>query len=331
MAIHIAAVALDDPRWPLFVKQFERVNIFSSPEMAAVFHVAPGFRVYPLLAEDQGRPLAFALPVLVRCSLPVPSLFASRLVLYASPLYIPGPEGRAGLNALLKEAKRIARRTAFFLEIRHSEPFPRNGDEDTVAGMHFVPRLNYLLDLSAGAEALLARLSTDTRNRIRKALRRGLVIRPLESVDELRAGTTIIVDLYHRKRVPMVDPAVFAAAYEKLAPRGMFRAVGAFKGDELVAVRFCLNYAATIVDWFAAAQPDSQRDYPNEALVWDSIVWGCLNGYRFFDFGGGGLKGKEYGPGKFKEKFCPELLEYGRHRHSIWRPALRIVERLFEY
>ena len=321
----------NDPRWPAFVKRFPWANAFHSPEMARALAASNGFEVFPLFALAGDDVVACALPVLVRCTLPLPGRFAKRLILYASPLYRDDPAGYQGMETLLARTRELAGAKAFFLEIRNSQPFPRESDAALTCQFAYLPRLNYLIDLSAGTTLLFERLASETRNRIRKAGRHGLQLRELGSAAELETAIAIVTELYRRKRVPMLDVSIFRQAFALLAPCGIFKAIAAFKGDEMVAVRFLLSYADTVIDWYAAARPESQKDYPNEALVWQALEWACGAGYHRFDFGGGGLRGQKYGPGQFKEKFRGATVEYGRYRWSSFEKLLTWAERLYAW
>lgn len=329
--IQIQAISFDDPRWTGFVSQFEWANAYHSPQMARVFDQSPGFEVFPLIATKENLIRAFAMPVLVKCDLPLPGLVSDRTIMFASPLYAADETGRGALGAILEEAKGIARRKSFFLEIRNSEPFPRHEDKAAVDGMQYIPRINYILDLSRGEEALFSQVGTKTRNRIRKAEKRGMSIRPLESLSELKKAVDMITDLYTRKRVPMVNPGVFEKAWSVMGPLGTFRAIGGFKDGHLVAVRFLLCSRRTVVDWYAASDPASHRDYPNEAMVWKCLQLACREGFMRFDFGGGGVRGQDYGPGSFKEKFRGETVEFGRYRYSRWPWLVELAERAYEW
>ncbi|MDP6524593.1 MAG: GNAT family N-acetyltransferase [Kiritimatiellia bacterium] len=327
--MQVQTISFDDPRWPGFTRKFEWANVYHSPQMAQVFDVSPGFEVHPLFALEDDRICAFAMPVLVKCNLPLPAFLVDRIIMFASPLHAPGAAGRKGLAAVLAEARGIARRTAFFLEIRNSEPFPRQEAAGVVEGMKYIPRLNYLLDLTKGEDGLFAQVGTKTRNRIRKAGKRGIEIRPLDDEGELKTSIDMITSLYRRKRVPMVEPAVFEKAWSIMGPSGGFRAIGGFRDEQLVAVRFLLCGMGTVIDWYAASDPASHRDYPNEAMVWHCLQWACGKGYKRFDFGGGGVRGQDYGPGSFKEKFRGETVEFGRYRYSRWSWLVELAEKAY--
>jgi len=327
--IQLETPETQDPRWQEFVHGFPRSNAFHSPEMVEVFRRSDGFDVFPLFASIHGRVVAVAFPTLVKLSLPLPGWCSNRLILYASPLYNPNDEGTAGVNALLAEIRLLGRRHALFVEIRHSELFPSTGQLDGLAGATYIPYQNYLVDLTVGRDNLWDSYSTFTRNHIRKSEKRGAIVRELKP-GEIDHAVRLITDLYRRKGVPVINPSVFRIAYDLLSPRRLLRVIGLDVNGTLAAVRMSLNYSGTVYDWYAASEPTFREYYPNEALTWDTIRWGSAEGFRIFDFGGGAIRGQEYGPARFKEKFRGTLVEFGRHRFAHRPRVYWVASKLYE-
>jgi hypothetical protein len=327
--VRIQEAVPDDPRWGEFVRAFPRANIFHSPEMAKVFSASEGFEIFPLFALVEERVVAAAFPVLVKIHSPLPAWCTNRLIMYASPLHIRSDEGIKGMNALLRSAGSLASKRALFLEIRHSEPFPVAETFAALEKALYIPYQNYLVDLTVGPDVLWKSYSSFTRNHVRKNEKKGAVIREL-AAHEIDGAIQLIGNLYRRKKIPVLDHSVFRNAYEILAPSGMLRVIGLEIESRIVAVRMSLNYGATVYDWYAASDPDFHGYYPNEALAWNTIRWGATSGYTIFDFGGGAIRGREYGPARFKEKFMGALVEFGRHR-LIQRPLVyRIASKVYD-
>lgn len=75
-----------------------------------------------------------------------------------------------------------------------------------------------------------------------------------------------------------------------------------------------------LLDWYAGADRDYARLYPNDFLVWHLLQWGQTQGYQIFDSGGAGHPDKPYGVRDFKERFGGQLVNYGRSVkiHAPW-------------
>jgi hypothetical protein len=55
---------------------------------------------------------------------------------------------------------------------------------------------------------------------------------------------------------------------------------------------------------------------PNDFLMWNVICWAHRNGYKYFDFGGGGKQGVPYGVRDYKMKYGCEIEDYGRYIYT---------------
>ena len=296
--------------------------------MAKVFATSEGFEVFPLFALSGTEVVAAAIPVLVKIRSPLFERFTNRLIMYASPLHLETPQGTAGMRLIMERAKTILRSKGLFLEVRNSERFPGNPSDPAVHGFEYIPYQNYLVDLSQGLEPLWSSYSSFTRNHIRKSEKKGATIRRVHD-DELDAVIGLVERLYERKRIPIINPSIFRNAFSMLTATGNIRIMVLEAQSKVVAVRMSLNYGGTVLDWYAASDSEFNALYPNEVLTWDSIKWGAENGYQVFDFGGGAIKGQEYGPAKFKEKFGGMLVEFGRYRYYPHRWLYRIAKKVY--
>jgi serine/alanine adding enzyme len=313
--IAVSTLGYEDRRWPEFVTSFHRANIFHSPLLAQVFAVSEGIEIFPLFAQIDREIVAAAIPVLVKLKTRFFGRLVNRLIMFASPLYVDSPQGRAGAQLIVERAKSLVQTNGLFLEIRNSERFPKNPGDVDLDNFDYIPYQNYVLDLSLGAEKLWSSLSGYTRNHVRKSAKKGGIVRDMRE-EELDTVIDMIRNLYVRKSIPMMDPSIFRNAFSILKPTGNIRAIVLEFDCQLVAARISLSYARTVYDWYAASVPGFNDLSPNEVLAWESIKWGADNDYRIFDFGGGAIKGQDYGPAKFKEKFHGEMVEFGRFRYT---------------
>lgn len=328
-SIELVTLSNNDHDWTRFVTGFPNANIFHSSEMNEVLSLSNGFEPIPLFAFHGGEVVACAFPVIVESDLPLPGKMRRRLILYGSPLAVNSDLGVQGLKLLVDRISQISKRSALFAEIRNSDSYD-NGFLEAFNKWEYCPRENYLVDLTLGENELLSRLSSGTRKNTRRAKLHGCTVRELEEPEEFDEAVSLIQKLYSNKNVPMVDLSVFYRAQEKLSSKKLLRAIAVVNENRIIGARFTLNYADTVYDWYAASDMSYSKHYPNEALVWDTISWGCRNGYKIFDFGGGGVPGKYYGPAVFKEKFKGEKVEYGRYRWTSHPTTLRVMESLYE-
>ncbi len=315
---------LDRRLWGAFVAEHPRSTIFHTPEMQEVFAATPGHTpVTAAAVDDRGHPVA--LLTVVRISLwggPA-APFTTRAVAYGGFLAEDGARGREALAALLSDYNRRAG-GAMFTELRHMHD-PRPWQEALQrSGYAWEPHLNFLISLEGGEDAVWRRFKRNTRHKIRQAEAHGLVAREVTGEEELAWWYDLVQDVYRRVRVPLAPRALFAAALERLVPRGQARFWLAWHGDTPVAARAALLHRDTILDWYAGDRVQYRHLRPNDFLVWHVLRWGIAQGYRVFDFGGAGHPDRPYGVRDFKAKFGGERVNYGRSTcvHHPWRLRL---------
>ena len=121
----------------------------------------------------------------------------------------------------------------------------------------------------------------------------------------------LIVKTYKRKNVPMSYEDIFLQTKATLANNVHYFA--AYCGDTMVAGQVRLCYKNLVYAWFAGSDDTYFKMRPNDFLMWNVIVWAHRNGYKYFDFGGGGEPGVPYGVRDYKMKYGCEIADYGRY------------------
>ncbi len=324
----IKKLDFDNKEWQKFILADEKSNIFSSPEMNEVFNISNGVESFPLFVMEEDKIVAAIFPILVKIKTPLPNRFTNRIILYSSPIYLKNKIGFNGLQILFEEIIKIAKREAVFIEIRNSENFPVDGDGCLMKQFEYLPYQNYIVNLKKGVENIWNSFGSYTRNHIRKSDKNNLIIREIKD-DELDVVVYLLEKLYLRKNIPFIDKSIFYNAYKILKPKNYIRVTVIDYQSQIIAARITLNFNRTVYDWYAASDTNYNNFYPNEALAWNAIKWGCENNFEIFDFGGGAIRGQEYGPAKFKEKFRGELVEYGRYRYIINKPIYLLGSKLY--
>ncbi len=306
---------LDEDRWREFVDRHPQSNIFHTPEMFRVFARAPGHRptLWATLGDD-GRPLALLLPVLVTLMSGPLRRLTTRAVAYGGALCAPGSSGQAALAQLLAAYNRAMRRRVLFTELRNLSDLGELQPVLHADHFTFEGHLNYLIDLDPPEQAIWRAISKSGRERVRSARNKGVVIEEAgDQREKVAAAYQILQEVYGRVQIPLASRALFEAAFELLAPRGMFQVILAHQGQRCIGARLLLTYNGRIIDWYAGADRAFASYSPNELLVWHTLQWGKARGFHVFDFGGAGKPDEPYGPREFKAKFGGTLVNYGRN------------------
>jgi CelD/BcsL family acetyltransferase involved in cellulose biosynthesis len=150
----------------------------------------------------------------------------------------------------------------------------------------------------------------------------------LEDSDDLYA---LLQELYQRIALPIPPKSLFDSVLSILQEKGLARVIGVRDGEKLAAVVVNLCYKDVLIGWYAAGSSAYTRFHCNEYAFWTSFEWGVKNGYKVYDFGGGGQPGEQSGIRSFKEKLGGETRETGsyecvhqRFKHRLATLGLKV-------
>jgi len=254
--------------------------------------------------------------------------FKKRLGPFGSILKIP--HTKAGID--LKKLDQVARETqALFIKL---EPHTTNENKrlrNTLLKSGWKeerwslqPTKTLLLDLKPSAEEILSSFEKDTRNCIRAAEKRGVVVEEKKDINlfwELYQQTSKRGHFWVRKEE-------LATLWESFGKKARIL-VAYFEGQPLAAVLLILHDQTTY--YYHAASSGKKRGlYPTYLLVWKSILLAKSNGCKYFDFVGitdpriPSTKGWE-GFSHFKRGFGGKEVTYLGSFIKIYNPFVRIL------
>lgn len=315
--------SVDEKTWREFVDQHPQGNIFHTPEMFQVFMHAHGHKPQLFAALDNDKKV-FALFLPVHVSLlngPLRRL-TTRSIAYGGVLCSDGESADCGLEILLVDYSRSARKESLFTELRNLS------DQSVILpvlernGFAYEEHLNYLINMDCSSEQLLQNIGSRTRKHIRQALRRGnITINEITEPVQLPSWYELIQKTYHAARVPLADISLFKTAFDILQRRGMIKFWTARLGPAVIAASAELLYKDKIYGWYGGVDRRYADETPGELLMWHILDWGRANGYKIYDFGGAGKPTEAYGVRDFKAKFGGKLVCYGRNT-KVHSPAL---------
>lgn len=180
------------------------------------------------------------------------------------------------------------------------------------AGARTEPQTTFLVDLRAATTDIQARLTSGTRQNLRKAARVGLVVE-----DAAPAG--FAADYYAQLRdvfakqglVPPYGQERVQALIEHLHPTGQLQLIRVRTSEgQSIATALVLGLGATAYFWGGASWRQHQHLRPNETLFWHAFCTWKARGAEVFDFGGGG---------DYKRKYGGQELVVPHGRWSRWR------------
>jgi hypothetical protein len=312
--------ALPAQTWRHFVQTQPNSNIFHTSEMFQVVAQTPGYT--PTLWAATGsdsQVLALLVPVRITLS-PLLGKLTTRAVSYGSILYEPGPEGLSALRLLLDAYRQHVGRSCLFSELRNISDLAEAQPVLQACGFAYEEYLNYLIDLARPPQVILQSFGSRTRKQIRHGLRLGAVkVHEVTSAADLDQWYSVLGKTYQRAGVPLPPRALFSASLQTLVPKNMARFTTASVDGQTAACSLELLFKDTVYGWYGGMDRQLSKHLPTELLMWHILCWGTENGYRFYDFGGAGQPGVEYGVRDFKAKFGGDLVCYGRNT-CVHRP-----------
>lgn len=308
--------------WQRFVADHPDGNIFQTPAFAEVVAGTEDWTSRPLALVDanNGEMAALWPAVLTTVLGGLLRPLATRAVLFGGMLVAPGRRGEEALAALLPAVNRRAWGRFLFTELRHQAAVTAWQAPLAAAGFHWEPHLNFLIDLRQSEEALWQGLSSSARRNVRSAQKKGVSAVTVSDQAGVETFYGLLCKVYAHAAVHLTDISLFRRAFEVLGPQGQFQIVLALADGIAIGGRASLLYKGRLLDWYAGADREAARFYPNDFLVWHLLQWGHAQGYQVFDFGGAGHPDKPYGVRDFKERFGGQSVNYGRSIkiHAPW-------------
>ncbi|UCH33716.1 MAG: peptidoglycan bridge formation glycyltransferase FemA/FemB family protein [Armatimonadota bacterium] len=163
------------------------------------------------------------------------------------------------------------------------------------------PRHVFRLDLSPDEDALFRSFRQTTRNEIRQAARKGVVIENSGTPGDLAEFHQLMMVLGSRKGFPVRAYAHYRKLYDELLPRGLGKLFVARHDGTLIGGAFMATMGDASWWLHGATSSEHRKLMPSKALAWAMITWSKSVGRRWFDFLGSRLPGVA----DFKRGFRP--------------------------
>jgi CelD/BcsL family acetyltransferase involved in cellulose biosynthesis len=297
-----------DPRWDAFVAAHPDGLIYHCASYLRTLAQEYGNRSLFLACVAPGGQLRGILPLFYTRGFPLQKrgLFGRRLTsLPRTPVAGPLALDRGALVALLRAAKeRVREEKHTVLQLKMTAPI-----EDGVAdGLAYIPwRMTYVLHLPDTPEALRfgnSRNHTRIKQRVIKAAKMGVEVRPAETETELEGWYDLYLETMRWHAVPPRPYRLFRGLWNHLGPDKMRLVLARQKtgdGSKLLAGSIFLMHGSTVFYAFNGRRGDELSKLPNYAILWKAISDACREGFRYFDLGE--VTGENAGLAEFKGKW----------------------------
>lgn len=273
----------EDASWDAFVEGTPWGHLLQTARWGR-FKSAFGWQVRRVVAEEDGRLVAGAQCLLRR--LPM-----------GAAAYVPrgpvvAPDDEHTLAALLPALHRVARQAgAIFLKLE--PPWEEQADLAARLAAHgfradadtVQPRATIVLDITPGADDILAQMKPKWRYNIRLAGRKSVTVRPA-APDDLPAFYELMQVTSRRDRFPGHTAEYYAEAWERFVPSGRGQLLLAEYRGELLAGLMVFACGRTAIYLYGASSDRQRNRMPNHLLQWEAILWARSRGCTAYDLWG---------------------------------------------
>lgn len=318
--------SFETSQWDDFVLSHPQGNIFQTSLMTGVYRKTHNYNPICLAAVDSvsGDMLAVMQATIISEFSGLLSPFSSRAVLHGGPLYVSSPAGLEAARLLMQHYNKLAGNKIVYTQVRNMWDTKGSAELLSSLGYEYDQHLDFLIGLERDEDDIWQDIHKSRRKGINRAEKNGLLVRRVNSMEELEACYALVDETYRRFKIPIADISLFRAAYEDLSPSGHADFFVALQDDEAVGTRITLNYKDMVYDWYAGSK--QEVDYVDELLVWH-VLRENAGKYKVFDFGGAGHPDKPYGVREFKRRFGGEMVNFGRYEkvHSRLRNNVAVL------
>ena len=205
---------------------------------------------------------------------------------------LPGADRAAAYSALVPFA---------FQELRcaHVEVCDRGTVLADLAGLggRYTIAPTMTVDLQPDESEILARMTSGTRQNLRKGNRVGLVVEDATPNGFAAEYYSQLRDVFAKQRlVPAYGQDRVEALIEAMEPTGCLQLIRVRAPDGTsIATAILIGMGRSVYFWGGASWREHQRLRPNETLFWHAFRTWKARGAVEFDFGGGGEYKRKYG------------------------------------
>jgi CelD/BcsL family acetyltransferase involved in cellulose biosynthesis len=273
----------DDAQWDAYAGKHPYGCVFHhSAWKEVLLQSFPQLKPLYLAAEDENGNIIGGLPLMrVKSVLTGSRLVSLPFSLYCDPL-VDSPEifSRLRESACSEyqsmKSGFVVFRIRFNPAVFHTDHFH-----------DFVGYKNHTLALDPDPEKLMPGFHRKSiRTNIRKAEKAGVRVTEAASEEDMRLFFDLNVETRRKFGTPPQPYSFFRNMWRILHPRGMLMVHIAWMGKDPAGALLCLKSNGRIHAEYIGVKARYQPCSPNLALFWTAIRQSCLQGYRFFEFGG---------------------------------------------
>lgn len=307
---------LDSKQWNKFVKESFNGSVFNTVEWIRVWESKGSEGIFFVLYED--GEIKAGLPVVMVKKMGLKNYYSMPYGTYGGLLIKRKPETFGEVGDLSEDEARKEEIISMFLKFAGNK-FGIIGLSDFYnelasfglwqLGFNKLTYKTQLLELFPNENILWnKKLASSTRLKVKQAQKHGVEVDFIKSKFEITDCYNLFKDtaLRHKEKGPAFPLEFYNKLFDEMG--SILRWSIARKGRDILASTVHFIFGDTIFSWASASGSTVLSYRPNNAIIWDTIKWGCNNGYKYYNFGGSPADAK--GLYNFKEGWGAREKEY---------------------
>jgi lipid II:glycine glycyltransferase (peptidoglycan interpeptide bridge formation enzyme) len=299
-----------EEEWNEFNRNACNANVFQTPELYSFWLLQNNSKPFVFIIRNSIEEIVgICSGIILSNGNNLVSYFTRRAVIYGGPLFLNEESKGLVLQDLIFAINEKISKKAIYVEFRNFIDLTDYKDLFEKSNYKYLPYQNYLITLD-NEENVQNKFKSEKRRQIRRALKEGVTF----SVENTKAnihGVYNILQKIYKEKVKKPLPGL--SFFEDLCELESANVMALHYEGNVIGGGFFLKDQKTIYDWYRGGlDGEYKHQYPSTLAAWALMQHGLNLQLEFFDFMGGGLKGSNYGVGKFKSQFGGELVEYGR-------------------
>ncbi|MEZ4840436.1 MAG: GNAT family N-acetyltransferase [Flavobacteriaceae bacterium] len=308
-----------EEEWNEFNRNACNANVFQTPELYSFWLLQNNSKPFVFIIRNSIEEIVgICSGIILSNGNNLVSYFTRRAVIYGGPLFLNEESKGLVLQDLIFAINEKISKKAIYVEFRNFIDLTDYKDLFEKSNYKYLPYQNYLITLD-NEENVQNKFKSEKRRQIRRALKEGVTF----SVENTKAnihGVYNILQKIYKEKVKKPLPGL--SFFEDLCELESANVMALHYEGNVIGGGFFLKDKKTAYDWYRGGLDSKYKyQFPSTVAAWAVMRYGLNLKLESFDFMGGGLKGSDYGVGKFKAQFGGELVEYGRFV-SVFNPML---------
>ncbi|MBD3183320.1 GNAT family N-acetyltransferase [Candidatus Poribacteria bacterium] len=278
-----------------------------------------------LVIKDESDNIAGAVPCFIFQPIPgFKAMLSMPWSLHGGPLLFPDTDIDEACASVVSKMNQIAEEERVFETVVTSTPGGYNEIESYLESTGYsdnVRKFTHILDTGKGFDAVWTAYNKRVRGAVRKAKKKGVIVRETEDEEDLTVFYRQYMDMMERFQSTPKPYSLFR--YLQTSP--IARLVVAELDGQIIGGLLFLYFNSCVRLWVEASDPEYLSYRPNNAIINYIVEWACDNGYPSVDFGASPPESE--GLIAFKEEWKAEKVYFHTFSrlNSWWKKKMWVV------